>query len=138
MSVIGISPSDIVGGLRVAKKAVSALKRQDGAQDQYQTTKQSHDDLHAAVKALSEACSSSGEPSSTKLQQSLKHLEEKQERDQKNIQKYEAALGETSSPQKREGIGRKLKWAFQDDKQLRESDTRSRPALDAALLQTLQ
>ncbi len=138
MSVIGISPSDIVGGVRVANKAVDALRTRNGAQVQYQAIKQSHDDLHAATKALFEACSSFDVPSSTELAQSLKHLLEKHEQQEKHTLKYEAALGEGSSPQKRKGIRRKLQWAFQEDKELRDSDARSRLAVDAAILQTLQ
>jgi hypothetical protein len=138
MSVIGISPSDLVGRVRVANKAVCALKTETGAQVQYQAIKQSHDDLHTAVKALSEACPLFDVPSSTELGQSLEHLLKKHEQQEKNTLKYEAALGEGSSPKKRKGIRRKLQWAFQEDKELRDCDARNRLAVDATILQTLQ
>ncbi len=138
MSVVGISPSDIVGGLRVVNKAISALKRQDGAQDQYQTVKESHDDLHTAVKVLSEAFAAHDVSGSRELKQTLDHLLKIREREEVDLDRYEGSLGEASPRQKRRGIGRKLQWAFQGEGVLRDSTARSRPIVDAAMLQILQ
>jgi hypothetical protein len=138
MSVIGISPSDIVGAVRIASKAIGALKIETGAQAQYRVLKQSHDDLNAAVETLSQTCRSLDIPSSTALEAPLDHLLEKHAQQEKQMRKYESALGEGSSCKKHKGIHRKLQWAFHEEKELRDSDARSRLAVDAAILQTLQ
>ncbi|OAP60419.1 hypothetical protein AYL99_05421 [Fonsecaea erecta] len=138
MSVIGISPSDIVGGVRVATKAIGALKSGTGAQAQYQESKQSHDELHTAAQALSATFSSLDVPSAASLGQSFDQLLKTHQLRQKDMQKYEEALGQGSSSKKTRGIPQKLRWVFHGDKELRESDARNRPAVDAAILRTLQ
>ncbi|KIW51620.1 hypothetical protein PV05_10324 [Exophiala xenobiotica] len=35
MSIVGISPTDIVNGIRVTKRAIEALRDQDGARDDF-------------------------------------------------------------------------------------------------------
>jgi hypothetical protein len=138
MSVIGISPTDIVGGVRVANKIVGALKRDTGAQAQYQAAKQSSKELQAAIKTLSAACASFNVASADDLRNNLDHLQKAHEQQEQRTSRYEAALGEESSQKKRHGIQHKLRWAFQEDKDIRDSNARNRLAVDAALLQTLQ
>ena len=127
MSVVGISPSDIVGGLRVTIKAISALKRQNGAQEQYQTVKEGHDDLHTAVRGLSETFAPHDLSGSRELKQTLDHLSKIREREEVYLDRYKRTLGEVSPRQKRRETGRKLQWAFQGEGVVRDSTARSRP-----------
>jgi hypothetical protein len=138
MSVIGISPSDIVGGARIVNKAVGAFNTDTGAQAQYQAATQSSKDIQAAIKALSTACSSFSITSSDELRKTLDRLQKTHEQQEQRTLRYDAALGEGSSRKKRSGIQHKLRWTFQEDKDIRESNARNRLAVDAALLQTLQ
>jgi hypothetical protein len=138
MSGVGISPSDIIRGLRVAHKAVSALRTNEGARSHYQHAKQSHDDLKEAVNALAQTCSASGVSSTPALQQTIDHVLKNHKWQETQLQKYECALGEGSPKQKRHGIVWKIRWAFHEDQEVRDFDNKTRPAIDAAILQTLQ
>lgn len=138
MSVIGVSPSDIVGGLRLLNKASSALKSKNGARDQYQAVKESQQALQAAIKALTVSWSSTTTPVDTHLQNAVAELSLQYETQEQQLRKFEAALGQASSPQKRHGIGRKLQWTFEADKDIRESEARLGPAYNATVLHILR
>lgn len=93
MSVIGISPTDVVGGFRAAHKAISALKNEDGARDQYQTYRRSRDEVRAAAEALADNAASSPITSAVGVQQCLDTFLKKQAREKQSLAKFETVLG---------------------------------------------
>jgi hypothetical protein len=136
--VIDISPTDILGGARIVKKAVGALNKDTGTQAQYQAFKQSSNDFEAAIKDLSRTCSPFDIASSDELCNTLDHLQKTIEQQEKRSLKYDATLGKRSSQNRTGGIKQKWRWIFQDDQDLRDSNARSTFAVYAAILQRLQ
>jgi putative NADH-flavin reductase len=72
MSVVGISPTDIVGRTKAVVKAVSALSPIDEARAQYQATTQSRNDYQAAVKRLLSISGASSLPTAADLVNDLR------------------------------------------------------------------
>ena len=135
MSVIGISPSDIVNGVAVVNKAFNALRSgDDGAQRHYQDTKRT---LAQRTRALEEllACTAGFLP---EPRGPAEILLEKDVAFQRKISSYENSLGRGAREGKRHGLKGKMKLAFKGEKDIRNHVDSSQPAVDAAIFQGLR
>ena len=140
MSVVGLSPSDIVNGVRVVGKGISALKENGGSQSTYRTACES---LHAQIGALQNVKdfanrpAPSATPSSVALSDSIRLQRETNRQINDELCKSDAALGCSASSSKRHGVPKKLGWAFSGDQDFRERIARSAAGLDAITLNTI-
>ena len=130
MSVIGISPTDIVKTVAVGYKTAKALRSgDDGAQTGYQHAKRAIayriralEDLHAATSTVL--------PS---FEDSTKVPLNEDEAFQRKISSYEEDLGRGAQHGKRHGIKSKIKFAFQGEKEVQNHLDSSRASVDAAI-----
>ena len=118
MSGTGISPSDVFGGLRIAHKAISAIKRKDGARDQYQAVKLGRDELRAVLEALADNAASSTTRGAIRLRDCLGTRLKTQAQQEQRLGKFETVLEQDSSRARRWGILRKLQSDVQEDGEL--------------------
>jgi hypothetical protein len=138
MSVIGISPTDIVGGVRLANKAVSALRKRDGAEERYQSSAQNHENFYSTIKALHDACDPDASSEAASQHRLLEDILREGQRLKKQSLRYEKALGRHATADKWTRVRTKLDWAFRGEIDTHESYTRSRPNVDGAVLGTLK
>jgi hypothetical protein len=142
MSVIGISPSDIIAAGKVVKKAFSAV-RDGGAADSFQEADGSVQDRIAAFESIEDHIASPSiltSPSSNAATSGfLASAKRLRTRDQAHLKKKKhdklrssLGLGTTSSRPRQ--AGNALKWAFKGERDLEEHNARVRPAVDATII----
>ena len=140
MSVVGLSPTDIVNGVRVLGKGISALRENGGSQSTYRTASES---LHAQIRSLQivkdflNQSAPSATPSSTALSDSVRLVQEHYQQISEELRKSDAALGCSASSSKRRGVAKKLGWAFNGDQDFRERIARLTAGLSAITLDTI-
>lgn len=136
MSIIGLSPNDIVNGARLVARGLSALRDDGGSREHFQQTSESHLHLEEATKALVQALSSTDVPDALPSSRS-KQLAQRLHRQNARLQHLAADLGPNARPGKRHGTLKKLLWEFKEDGQCKDSDARSKPAVDAVLIEAI-
>jgi hypothetical protein len=139
MAAPALGVGDIAKALKLTYDGARALREdKDGARAHFQqaTTALAHrtravehlvSDLQASTTASNQAALDTYAPllaEDTALQT--------------KIAQFGPSLGRGAKTGLHHGIGRKLKYHFEDDKQIREHYERTRPAVDAAVLQTLR
>lgn len=140
MSIVGLSPSDIINGVRVIGKGISALKENGGSQSTYRTASKS---LHTQIRALQSVedfinqSAPSATPSSIALSDSVRLVQENYQQINEELHRSDAALGYSASSSKRRGVAKKLGWAFSGDQDFRERIARLKAGLDAVTLDTI-
>jgi hypothetical protein len=134
MSVIGISLTDIVKGVKVSKDAATALKAgPEGARQQFE-------DAHAALSSLEQAAAdlirstSSGNPPDAIYSDLLEGIR----RFQASLQPYARRLRPNTQAKPWVAIKTKLHYAFDGAPKVQKHIVTSKPAVDAALLHTMR
>lgn len=132
MSFVGISPTDIVNGAKVIRKASTAFSRGDkGARLQYQSA----DTALAARLDAVEQLSSRLDPASPAAEV-YDDLAERERRCRAFLQRYRAALGGQGQPSS--GLKQKLQYAFHGSSEVQSHVQGLQPIVDAAILHTLR
>jgi hypothetical protein len=114
MSVVGISPSDIVLLARYTCRVVSALKEEGGAKSQYRKAVESLESLGNVLQELHDLSLQNGDSvfgDSVKLQ--AHHSVELVSNYVKQISKYDRDLGSKAPPGRMKGSVKKTQWAIQ-------------------------
>ncbi len=131
----GFSPTDIVNGVVVGRKAFKAVRDgDDGARHQYQDTKRA---IAHRIRALEDLTVSATDALSD-INEQYGPLVESDRAFQQSLGSYEQGLGRGAPQGSRHGIRKKLKYAFQGGQSVQAYLDSSRPAVDAALFRTLQ
>jgi hypothetical protein len=138
MSVIGISPSDIVAGGKAIGKAVSAI-RDGGSRYSFQEADGSVRDRITASKFIEEHFATSSIPSSnsTALVEAAKQLCTRDQAFRRKHDKYNCSLGPHTASSRYRQAGSALKWAFKGEKDLEEHNNRVAAAVDATILHSI-
>jgi hypothetical protein len=134
MSVIGISPTDIVKGAKALKDAAIALTSgPEGAQQQFQ-------DIHAALSSFEQAVTDlkRSVPSENPTDAVYTDLLERERRFQTSLQAYDRRLGPKSQARSWSTIKRKLQYAFDGEAKVQKHIINSKPGVDAALFHTMR
>jgi hypothetical protein len=134
MSVIGISPTDIVKGAKALKDAATALTSgQEGAKQQFQ-------DVHAALSSFEQAVTDlkRSAPSENPPDAVYTDLLERERGFQTSLQPYDRRLGPKSQARSWSTIKRKLQYAFDGEAKVQKHIITSKPGVDAALFHTMR
>jgi len=138
MSVIGISPSDIVAGGKVVGKAVAAL-RDGGARVSFQEANDSLQDRITASKLIEAhfATSEIQSPRSTALAEAAKQLRTRDQSFKRKQDKFNPTLGPQATRSRPLQVKRALQWAFKGEKDFEEYNNRVGAGVDAAILNSI-
>lgn len=138
MSVIGISPSDIINGARVIGKGLASLKEDGGSKTAYQQTSNG---LIARANALNhlEQFADSIDPilPSNAVRDAVKQSKDEDTAFIKILSKYEHKLGAKAAAGKKHGIARKVAWAFCGEQNSKDYSARASAGIDAAILEAI-
>ncbi|KPI45362.1 uncharacterized protein AB675_2504 [Cyphellophora attinorum] len=139
MAAPALGVGDIVKAAKLTYDGVGALREdEDGARAHFQqaTTAIAHR-TRAVEDLISDLKANTGGSNQAALEAYAPLLAEDTAL-QTKIARLGPSLGRGAKPGLHHGMGRKLKFHFEDDKQIREHHERTRPAVDAAVLQTLR
>ena len=140
MSVVGLSPSDIVGAARIVNRGTGAL-RDAHPESSKQKYRQSRADLNSRINALESlkhlAESSAVNGHSASLRNSAESTAEAERRHCDGLDKYERDLGQDARDGKRRGVYRKLRYEFGQDGDTHAYEDRSRSGVDAVILNSI-
>jgi hypothetical protein len=139
MAAPAFGVGDIVKAAKLTYDGVGALREdEDGARAHFQqaTTAIAHR-TRAVEDLISDLRTNTSGPNQAALEAYAPLLAQDSAL-QTRIARFGPSLGRGSKTGLHHDIGRKLKFHFEDDKQIREHYERTRPAVDAALLQTLR
>lgn len=139
MAAPGLGVGDIAKVVKLTYDGIGAVREdEDGARAHFQQTTtalayrtRAVEDLISDVKANATGSSQAALDAYAPLLQGDSALQTK-------IARFGPSLGRGSKKGLHHGVGRKLKFHFEDDKQVREHYERTRPAVDAAVLQTMR
>ena len=135
MSVVSLSPSDIVYGVVLAARAIQALKVVNGSQGQFQQANQNVALGIDALKALDDLATSLGTSSSSnRIRDVVKEVLDEEVKWKGKLAWYDQRLGPQAPVGKRHGIPAKLKLAFSGAKEQEERSNRSVRGIDAAII----
>lgn len=138
MSVIGLSPSDILNGVSAVSQAFRALKVKDGSKERFQHTSQNAQLRIGALEALDHFASSLGLGSlSDPVRHAVKELLEQDLEAKAELDKYNTSLGQQPPFARRRAIPAKLKWSFSGEQDQTERHIRSVPGIDATILRSI-
>jgi hypothetical protein len=136
MTTPGLGAGDIVDSIKFGYKAVSALREGDhGARSHYQKTRTG---LAQRVRALEEASSNAKHHANRSDHDAYLCLLEEDKALQLRLSRYEKHLGRGAKKGIHHGVFSKLRFALDEDQEIREQLDRTRPMLDAALINEVQ
>jgi hypothetical protein len=134
MSVVGISPTDIIKGAKALKDAATALTAgQEGAKQQFQDAQAALSSFEQAVTEYKRSASSESPPDAV-----YNDLLERERRFQGSLQPYDRRLGPKSQARSWSTIKRKLQYAFDGEAKVQKHIITSKPGVDAALFHTIR
>lgn len=134
MSVIGISPTDIVKGVKTFKEAATALTSgPEGARQQYRDARETLSSLEEAVADLDQYS-----PSAAPAACIYSELLERERRFQATLKSYDPKLGRNSQARTWKSMKRKLQYAFDGASKVQKHIINSKPGVDAALFDTMR
>ena len=135
MSVVGLSPGDIIGAAQFLGKGVSALRH--GARESYNEVSTSHQARTTALNDLKNLAAESGTNSPARTIENIVPTLLQQERGiNAKLDKYRSPLGNHPSKHKK-SVYHKLKWALREEDAVSIHNARVSPAFEAVLLQAI-
>ena len=138
MSVIGLSPSDIVNGLLAVSQGVQALREGDGSKERFQDTSRNIQSRIDALQALDDFAISQGAVSfSNSVRDAVEGVLGQDRKAKAKLDKYDSTLGQQALKRRRRGVPAKLQWAFGGAQDQTERSARSVPGIDAAILRSI-
>ncbi|EXJ56291.1 uncharacterized protein A1O5_12558 [Cladophialophora psammophila CBS 110553] len=141
MSVVGLSPSDLVNGLRAAKTILEAVKEEGGSKEKIVTALMSIEHDLEAIKNLEGVLDTvPDELSATTvdIRNRVRSLREFQENRRARLLKHKNALvSGTTFKAKAKSAYTQVVWPFSGEKDFQESCTRTAAALDATHLDAI-
>ena len=138
MSVVGISPSDIINGFRAVSHGIQALRERDGSKERFRQTSRNCQSRIDALEALDDYALSLG---SGQFSDATRHAVQgvlgQELVAQAGLDKYSSKLGQQATLGRRRGVPAKLRWAFGGAHEQQERDARSAPGIDATILTSI-
>ena len=134
MSVVGISPTDIVKGIQFGRKTIRATG--EGSAGSRALYRRDIDAIRARVRSLESLTSASEGASSAALDLYVATLNDDRCL-QESLSVYDDALGPYAASGRRHGIRRKLQYAFSEATKVQEHNGTSGPKIDAVMLQMM-
>lgn len=142
MSIVGISPTDIVNGIRVTKRAIEALRDKDGAKDDFATVSASVDHHIDAIQNLENAFNDTPDRSTQlstgipdKVQDRWNTLRLLQEHQRSRLERYHDLPAHTAHPKSNiKKTFRKLGWAFGGKQEFQDANGRMANSSNAVVI----
>jgi hypothetical protein len=138
MSVIGLSPSDILNSVAAVSQGLNALRERDGSKERFQQMSKNIRLRIESLEALDEYALSFGAGAfQDAARYAVQEVLDQELKAKGELDKYNSKLGQQASVRPERGVSAKLKWAFGGAQDQTERNARSVPAIDATILRSI-